>query len=335
MKRILSSGWILFLICLTIGCQISSPIPNPLTKIKTPGFRQFEQELHQQAKIFSSFTEIQLLAAGYSPTLSPNGRYIAFSGQGTDGEYHIWLMDIEGTNLKQLTHFEGDYAPQWSPNSQQIIFYSYGSNNFFDPRNWGGVDTRKSAIWTVDIDGENLRQLTPNQSKGDRNPSWSPDGKCIVWIRNNRGDNLWIADSQGQNARPLTNEKNEFYAESKWSADSQTIYISSNEEPHSPSPCSTQTWTAIDINDQNNPHTVNHPVKPILREQTNHFNYCVDQGKLFKVDRQNNTHQAFEFPGLAIVGNSTITTDQKTLIFGLVMKGGGKASILLLKLNES
>lgn len=89
MRKILSSGWFLLLISLTIGCQDTPPKPNPFEEIKTQGFRRFEQKLQQQAQKFSSSTEILLLAAGKSPVLSPNGQYIAFSGQGTEGGDHI------------------------------------------------------------------------------------------------------------------------------------------------------------------------------------------------------------------------------------------------------
>lgn len=334
MKRILSRGWILFLICLTVGCQNAPLTLNPLETIKTPKFRRFEQALQLKAKEFSSSTEIQVLAAGDSPALSPNGQYIAFAGPGTDSENYIWLMDSEGNNLKQLTHFGRESVPQWSPDGQKIIFGSYGPKDL--------IDNRKSAIWTVDIDGKNLRQLIPSHAKGDRNPSWSPDGQYILWTRNNRFDNLWIADSQGQNARPLTAKPNEVYAKSKWSTDSQTLYTlsadtstlvtTSEEPPPLPFPCTTQTWTAIDIRDRNNRRTVKQPFTPILQEQNSPFYYCVDQDKLFKIDRHSNTLQVFDFPGLTGTEYAIIAPDQKTLIFGLVRKGGGD-SILALKLK--
>lgn len=240
-------------------------------------------------------------------------------------------MDREGTNLKQLTHFDGSYAPQWSPDSQKIIFLSYGPRNLFDPRIWQGVD-RKFAIWTVDIDGENLRQLIPGHSKGNHSPSWSPDGNFIVW---NRGSHLWMADSRGRNVRPLTPSTSDYNTVSRWSADSQTIYVSDGDQTQKPNPqCTTQTLTAINLNDLSNLRKVQQPFKPILQEQTGSFRYCVDQGKLFKVDSQERTSQLVEFTRPSFFESATVAPNQKTLIVGFRIKGGLYNSIWALKLKE-
>lgn len=332
MQKTILISCLLILMGLTISCQNAPPKSNPLHKVKTQDFRQFEQRLQQLAKKFSSSIEIEVLAAGDSPVLSPNGQYIAFSSEGNMGGNHIWIMDVKGTKLQQLTHFDGDSSPQWSPDSRKIIFVSFGPKNLFDPRNWGGVETRKSSIWTVDIDGKNLRQLVPSHSKGDYKPSWSPNGKHIVWTR---GNYLWIADTQGQKARPLATSTGGLFAELKWSSDSQTLYISSGGETQRAHPqCTVQTWTAIDIIDQNNPRQVQKPFEPVLQESVGSFRYCVDQSNVFKLDHRNRKSQLLEYAGGRSFERAMITLDRKTLIVGFTVKGSLYDSILALKLKE-
>ena len=223
MKRLICRGWIAALISCTIGCQLASPPPasHPLEKIQTDGFRHFEQELQQKTKKLSPSLKLQVLAAGTSPVLSPDGRHIAFEGRGSTGGYHIWMMDINGGNLRELSHFGWDMSPQWSPDSQKIIFQSYGPKNHLDPRNlWG--DPRDFSIWVVDVNGKNAKQFTPRHSETDQYPSWSPDGQHVVWTRGNK---LWIADSKGQNPHPIKKSTGGYPTVSRWSVDLSLIHI--------------------------------------------------------------------------------------------------------------
>jgi TolB protein len=48
------------------------------------------------------------------PCWSPDGRYIAFSSDRVDGNYHIFIANANGENQKQVTFFEGgQVAPSW------------------------------------------------------------------------------------------------------------------------------------------------------------------------------------------------------------------------------
>ena len=55
----------------------------------------------------------------------------------------------------------------------------------------------ESYIWSVDLNGQNLTQLTTYKSG---HPNWSPDGCKIVYVRANlEGGEIWIMDSDGSN----------------------------------------------------------------------------------------------------------------------------------------
>src|SRR5438132_11556032 len=57
------------------------------------------------------------------PSVSPDGRYIVFMSDRT-GVPHIWRMDIDGANVRQLTVKQYDEDPNISPDGQWIAFMS-------------------------------------------------------------------------------------------------------------------------------------------------------------------------------------------------------------------
>jgi len=104
--------------------------------------------------------------------LSPDGKTIAF-GLRTDDlpkakrVEHIWLMDADGGNARQLTSSEkGESMPAWSEDGKSIAFVS-------------GRDGDDN-IYLISTSGGEARKLT-NISTGVADPVWSPDGKWIAF----------------------------------------------------------------------------------------------------------------------------------------------------------
>ena len=91
-------------------------------------------------------------------------------------------------------------------------------------------------IYMMDADGGNLRRLT-NNSDGDWDPSWSPDGKRIVFLsdRDRHVDlqhgapipEIYVMDADGGNQQNLTNNPNADRAPS-WSPDGNRIAFMSD-----------------------------------------------------------------------------------------------------------
>jgi Tol biopolymer transport system component len=54
-------------------------------------------------------------------TVSPDGRYVVFASDAT-GTRHIWRMDIDGNNLKQLTNGEGEETPHCSHDGRCLVY---------------------------------------------------------------------------------------------------------------------------------------------------------------------------------------------------------------------
>lgn len=59
-----------------------------------------------------------------APVYSPDGTRIAFSFQGSGSiRSEIFIMDADGTNVRQMTSISGSaFAPEWHPDEQRILF---------------------------------------------------------------------------------------------------------------------------------------------------------------------------------------------------------------------
>ena len=154
---------------------------------------------------------------------------IAFSSN-RDGNFEIYVMDDDGGNLRRLTnHPDRDFSPSWSPDGKRIAFVSNRD---------GHVNIRGRLtyeIYVMDANGENQQNLT-NDPHDDSDPSWSPDGKRIVFSSdrdNDRDHNIeiYVMDNDGENQERLTNNLTEDQYPS-WSPDGKRIAFSARRDGH-------------------------------------------------------------------------------------------------------
>ena len=127
-----------------------------------------------------------------SPCFSPDGQKIAFVSN-RSGSPQIYIKNLLTKEENRLT-FEGTYntSPAWSSRGK-IAFVSMVQNRF--------------DIYTIEPNGSNLRKLTNNQ-KDNEEPSWSPDGRYIVFSSNRSGSyQLYITSESGQSQVRITNLK--------------------------------------------------------------------------------------------------------------------------------
>ena len=126
------------------------------------------------------------------PFLSRDGYLMLFSGSAT-GSRNLWLARLgEATPPRQVTALPGDVVSHssLSPDGTRVAFASIAAGN--------------SDIWTQNVDGSDLRQLT-NDDAADSWPVWSPDGQSIAFssYREGRQETWRIPASGGRAERVI------------------------------------------------------------------------------------------------------------------------------------
>ncbi|HKR60883.1 MAG TPA: protein kinase, partial [Pyrinomonadaceae bacterium] len=168
------------------------------------------------------------------PNVSPDGRFIVFVSNQTGGP-HIWRMNGDGTNLKQLTTGIAEVFPIVSPDNQWVIY-----QNIADLRLWkapidGGSGTQLSdklasqAAISPDgklvacryreqelrpfqlgilsfADGKTLKAFDlPPSAFGTPSLDWTADGKAVLYVDIRDGiANVWSQPIDGGPARQIT-----------------------------------------------------------------------------------------------------------------------------------
>ncbi|MDZ4096655.1 MAG: Tol-Pal system beta propeller repeat protein TolB, partial [Paracoccaceae bacterium] len=95
-----------------------------------------------------------------TPVWSPRGDLIAFTKQ-NEGRFHIGVMRADGSEERLLTASFLDEGPTWAPNGRVIMFTRETAGEGGQP-----------ALYSVDISGRNLRQVSTEGPSSD--PAWSP-----------------------------------------------------------------------------------------------------------------------------------------------------------------
>jgi TolB protein len=104
-----------------------------------------------------------------------NGR-IAYSRSSPNSDGEIFTIRPDGLGRRRLTrNSSGDFAPAWSPNGRLIAFTCKGPVGDQSAK-------RRGAICVMDADGGN-RRVVFDRSTGDHSPSWSPNGRRLVFER--------------------------------------------------------------------------------------------------------------------------------------------------------
>jgi TolB protein len=116
-----------------------------------------------------------------TPAWSPHGSKIAFAYGVSDPSYAgsfnfdeaIWIVNANGKAARQLTQLtpgtSWDFGPQWSPNGKKLVFVR------------ADLEKQTDAVFTVNVDGTGVAQVTPWELNAGDGPDWSPDGKWLLF----------------------------------------------------------------------------------------------------------------------------------------------------------
>jgi TolB protein len=158
---------------------------------------------------------------------SRDGQKIAFtrgpsSGLiGAPGSYNVMIMNVDGSDLRQLTYSEGaNYLTAWMPDGIGIVYTSAiregvsinlmntqtGETRILFDHNYNGtvavspdgkrlafeemLPLDKYGLFVSDLDGSNRKQLADGNPYIVTVPYWSPDGDWVIAsVHNSEADN--------------------------------------------------------------------------------------------------------------------------------------------------
>jgi TolB protein len=121
------------------------------------------------------------------------GTHIYFTSART-GHKEVWQMDPDGGNQKQITQFRDiTVQPAVSPDGGRIAFVSYAHGN--------------PGIFVFSVDPVRDLRFYNQRSDANSSPSFTPDGKQIVWsskIGEHNCCRIYVANVDGSNLRPVS-----------------------------------------------------------------------------------------------------------------------------------
>ncbi len=167
-------------------------------------------------RLWSRNPNFDLYSTAWLPAYDPTGAYLAVTRSNPDESITLEILDEEGN--QRILHTEHYptllLAPQWSPDSRQLVFgigafsafldFSIGEKKPFDPVNGG------AQVGIINADGSGFRVITagPNNNAF---PSFSPDGKRIVYRTMGAGEQgLRIMNLDDRSTLQITTEWDNF-----------------------------------------------------------------------------------------------------------------------------
>ncbi len=155
-----------FVLCaLPAGANAQGPTDPPSDSTKPKKSVMAEGLPLQPTRVVRFTTDV---GSWMSVDVSPDGRTLVFDHLGD-----IYTAPITGGRAMPLTRGMAlDAQPRFSPDGTRIVFTSDRS---------GG-----EGVWVMSVDGSDTTQITRGKSDKYDSPEWTPDGKYVVFSKNNQ-----------------------------------------------------------------------------------------------------------------------------------------------------
>jgi len=154
----------------------------------------------------------------FYPSLSPNGRRVLYSAFRQENVYEIYSYQLADGSVDRLTNRSGVLtAPEYSPDGERITYTRWAPNS------------EKYQIMIMERNGNDQSNI-PGIEGWD--PTWSPDGKHILFASNRNGPiQLFSIRDDGKNLHLVSNLP-AMRGRSDWSPDGNYIVTYSGEAWH-------------------------------------------------------------------------------------------------------
>lgn len=197
-----------------------------------------------------------------TPRWSPDDRYLAFISSRQEGKGgQVWLLDRRGGEAQRVTQVKGGVSDLvWSPDGRRlalvldeetdstarrdtaeaktpkpIVVDRYGFKRDVD----GYLGTRRTRLAVFDLAAKRLDTLAARAPTDDDQPSWSPDGTRLAFLRTTApepgragGAALYVIEPRpGAAAVRLSGDVPVAGGRPAWSPDGRTVAFLRGDEP--------------------------------------------------------------------------------------------------------
>jgi TolB protein len=168
--------------------------------------------------------------------VSPDGKRIVFTSL-KDGDLDIYTMNVDGSDVRRLTTTPGyDGGPWWSPDGTKIVYRAWhpvdsALTSYRDLLAQRLVRPNRMELWVMNADGSDQRQIT-RLGGANFGPSWTPDGRRIVFSSNYRQPrsgnfDLFLVNVDGSGLEQVTSDES-FDGFPMFSPDGRSLVWASN-----------------------------------------------------------------------------------------------------------